>query len=126
MTDHFELSIMIGSRAISGSVAIRLRNLVIACSESSIASSMFTSRMLAPPRTCSSATSAACAKSPARDQAPEPRRPGDVGALADHLEVAVGADGQRLEAGVPGEPVGAARPPRGARRRRPRAAIARM
>ncbi len=51
MTDHLELSTMIGRRAISGSVASRLRNVVMACSESSIASSMLTSRMLAPPRT---------------------------------------------------------------------------
>ncbi len=65
MTDHFELSIMIGRRAISGSVATRLRNRVIARSESSIPSSMFTSRRLAPPRTWSSATSAAWAKSSA-------------------------------------------------------------
>ena len=35
----------------------------------------------------------------ALDQPREPRRAGDVGALADHLEVAVGPDGQRLEAG---------------------------
>ena len=33
------------------------------------------------------------------DQAGEPRRAGDVRPLADHLEVAVGADGQRLETG---------------------------
>ena len=51
ITDHFELSTMIGSRAISGSVAMRFRNVVIAASESSIPSSMLTSRMLAPPRT---------------------------------------------------------------------------
>ena len=36
---------------------------------------------------------------PARDQPREPLRAGDVGALADHDEVAVGTDGQRLEAG---------------------------
>ena len=59
MTDHFELSTMIGTRAISGSVAIRFRNVVIARSESSMPSSMLTSSMLAPPRTCSSATSSA-------------------------------------------------------------------
>ena len=58
-TVHFELSIMIGSREISGSVAIRLRKCVIACSESSSPSSMLTSIRFAPPRTCSSATSTA-------------------------------------------------------------------
>ncbi len=55
---------MIGSRAISGSVATRLRNVVIACSPSSRSASMFTSMRFAPPRTCSSATSRACWKSP--------------------------------------------------------------
>ena len=35
----------------------------------------------------------------ALDQPGEPRRAGHVGPLADHLEVAVGADGQRLETG---------------------------
>ena len=63
MTDHFELSIITGTRAISGSVAIRLRNLVISCSDSSMASSMFTSMMLAPPRTWSTATSVAAVTS---------------------------------------------------------------
>ena len=57
MTDHFELSIMTGTRAISGSVATRLRNVVMACSESNRSASMFTSIRFAPPRTCSSATS---------------------------------------------------------------------
>ena len=47
---------MIGRRAASGSVAIRLRKVVIACSASSRSASMFTSSRFAPPRTCSSAT----------------------------------------------------------------------
>ena len=64
MTDHFELSIITGTRAISGSVATRLRKRVIVSSESSSASSMLTSMMLAPPRTWSRATSAAAARSP--------------------------------------------------------------
>ncbi len=58
-----ELSTMIGSRAASGSVARRLRNVVIACSASSRSASMFTSSRFAPPRTCSSATSTAPWKS---------------------------------------------------------------
>ena len=57
--DQRELSTMIGRRATSGSVAIRLRNVVIACSPSSRSASMFTSSRFAPPRTCSSATSTA-------------------------------------------------------------------
>jgi hypothetical protein len=40
------------------------------------------------------------------DQPSEARRTGDVRALPDHLEVAVRPDRQRLEAGVPGEGVG--------------------
>ena len=50
-TVHFELSIMIGRREISGSVAMRFRKCVIACSESSRPSSMLTSMRFAPPRT---------------------------------------------------------------------------
>lgn len=42
---------IIGSFAISGSEAIRFKNLVIAASESSIPSSMFTSITCAPPST---------------------------------------------------------------------------
>ena len=63
-TDQRELSTMIGIRATSGSVATRLRKVVIARSPSSRSASMFTSRRLAPPRTCSSATSTAAWKSP--------------------------------------------------------------
>jgi hypothetical protein len=55
---------MIGMRAISGSVATRFRNVVIACSDSSRSASMLTSRRFAPPRTCSSATSTPPVKSP--------------------------------------------------------------
>ena len=105
MTDHFELSIMIGRRAISGSVAMTFRNVVIAASESSIPSSMLTSRMLAPPRTWPSATSARLDELAAGDEPRESLRAGDVGPLADHDEVAVGADGQRFKAGELGEPV---------------------
>ena len=69
-----ELSTMIGSRATSGSVATRLRNVVIACSPSSRSASMFTSRRFAPPRTCSSATSSALLVVAGLDQAAEARR----------------------------------------------------
>ena len=55
-TLHRELSIITGMRATSGSVAIRFRNVVIACSPSSRSASMLTSSRLAPPRTWSSAT----------------------------------------------------------------------
>ena len=46
-------------RAMSGSAAMRLRKMVIACSESSRASSMFTSTICAPFSTWSRATSTA-------------------------------------------------------------------
>ena len=52
MTLHFELSIMIGMREISGSLPIKFRKRVMAASESIIPSSIFTSRMLAPLCTC--------------------------------------------------------------------------
>ena len=48
ITSHLELSIMIGTRAISGSAAIRFRNSIIACFESISPSSMFTSMICAP------------------------------------------------------------------------------
>ena len=57
---------MIGTRAMSGSAASRLRNVLMACTESSRPSSMFTSRICAPPSTCCRATSSASAYCPAR------------------------------------------------------------
>ncbi len=57
MTSHFDESIITGTRAISGSAAIRFRNLTIAALESSIASSMLTSMIWAPFATCWRATS---------------------------------------------------------------------
>ncbi len=56
MTDHFDESIMIGTRAMSGSAAIRLRNRTIASSESSRPSSMLTSMIWAPFSICERAT----------------------------------------------------------------------
>ena len=47
---------MIGTREMSGSAAIRLRNLTMAASESSRPSSMFTSMIWAPASTCCRAT----------------------------------------------------------------------
>ena len=61
MTDHFDESIMIGTRAMSGSAAIRLRKVTIASSESSRPSSMLTSSTWAPLATWSRATSSAAA-----------------------------------------------------------------
>ena len=59
MTDHFELSIIIGTRAISGSEAIMFKNRCMHAAESSMASSMLTSMICAPFSTCCRATATA-------------------------------------------------------------------
>ena len=59
ITVHFELSTMTGTREMSGSAAIRFRNVTMAASESSRPSSMLTSRMAAPLSTCWRATCSA-------------------------------------------------------------------
>jgi hypothetical protein len=59
ITDHFDESIMIGTREMSGSDAIRFRKRVIAACESSIASSMLMSMTWAPFSTCWRATDSA-------------------------------------------------------------------
>ncbi len=51
ITSQRDESIMIGTRAISGSAAIRCKNVVMAAGESSMPSSMLTSIRLAPLRT---------------------------------------------------------------------------
>ena len=52
MMSHFELSIIIGTREISGSAAIKFRNFTIAYSPSNIPSSILMSMICAPPSTC--------------------------------------------------------------------------
>ena len=59
ITLHLELSIMTGTRAMSGSAATRFRKRVMALSESSMPSSMLTSMIWAPPSTCWRATASA-------------------------------------------------------------------
>ena len=61
ITVHFELSIITGTRAMSGSAAISFRKVVIAYSASSRPSSMLTSITWAPFSTCWRATSTAAA-----------------------------------------------------------------
>ena len=56
ITSHLDESIMIGTRLMSGSAAIRRKNLTIAASESRRPSSMFTSITWAPLATCWRAT----------------------------------------------------------------------
>ena len=60
MTLHLELSIISGTRAMSGSEATSCRKRVMAAAESSIASSMLTSITCAPFSTCWRATVSAC------------------------------------------------------------------
>ena len=52
MTVHFDESIITGTRAMSGSAAMRFRKRTMAASESSMPSSMFTSMICAPSCTC--------------------------------------------------------------------------
>ena len=59
ITVHLEESIMTGTRAMSGSAAIRFRKRTIAASESSMPSSMLMSITCAPLATCWRATSSA-------------------------------------------------------------------
>ncbi len=59
ITSHLELSTITGTRAMSGSPAIRFRKVVMAAAESSRPSSMFTSMTWAPASTCWRATSSA-------------------------------------------------------------------
>ncbi len=66
ITSHFDESIMMGTRAISGSPAIRFRKRTIAALLSSMASSMLMSMIWAPFSTCWRATASACSKSPLR------------------------------------------------------------
>ncbi|MBV6476939.1 MAG: hypothetical protein MOGDAGHF_02565 [Rhodocyclaceae bacterium] len=66
ITSHFEESIITGTRAMSGSEAIRLRNFTIAACESSMASSMLTSITCAPASTWARATETASANWPLR------------------------------------------------------------
>ncbi len=55
ITENFDESTITGTRAMSGSAAIRLRKVFIASSESSRPSSMLTSITCAPFSTCSRA-----------------------------------------------------------------------
>ncbi len=61
ITENFEESTITGTRAMSGSAAIRLRKVTIAFSESSRPSSMLTSMICAPFSTCSRAIASAAA-----------------------------------------------------------------
>src|SRR5207245_4420611 len=64
-TVHLEESTMIGTREISGSAAIRLRNFTIVASPSISASSTLMSSRLAPLSTCCRAIARQASQSPA-------------------------------------------------------------
>ena len=64
ITLHLELSIMMGTREMSGSLAIRFKNRTMAAWLSSMASSMLMSMICAPFSTCWRATTNAASKSP--------------------------------------------------------------
>jgi hypothetical protein len=66
ITLHFDESIMIGTREMSGSLAIRFRKRTMAAWLSSMASSMLMSMICAPFSTCWRATASACSNSPFR------------------------------------------------------------
>ena len=85
----------------SGSAAIRFRNRRIAATPSSMPSSMQTSRMFAPPSTCWRATATASSYLSSLISRRNTARAGDVRALADHDEVRLRRDRQRLETGEP-------------------------
>src|SRR3974377_890465 len=64
ITENFDESTITGTRAMSGSAAIRLRKLIMVCSESSSPSSMLTSITCAPFSTCPRATESRPAQLP--------------------------------------------------------------
>ena len=66
ITSHLDESTMIGTRAMSGSLAIRCRKRTIAALLSSMASSMLMSITWAPFSTCWRATASACSNWPFR------------------------------------------------------------
>ena len=86
-----ELSTMIGTRAISGSVAITFRNVVIASSASRRSASMLTSIRFAPPLHLLERDRDGACEVAGLDQPAEPRGAGHVRALADHHEAGVAA-----------------------------------
>jgi hypothetical protein len=99
MTSHFELSTMTGTRAMSGSLAMRFRKRTMAALLSSMASSMLMSMTCAPFSTCWRATARASSNWPfriIRAKALEPVTLVRSPMLTNSVSC---ADGHRLEAG---------------------------
>ena len=89
---------MIGSRATSGSVATRLRNVVIACGAvEQVGVHVDVEHVRAAAHLLERDLERLLVLA-ALDEAAEARRARDVRALADHHEVRVGRDRERLEA----------------------------
>ena len=86
-TDHLELSIMIGTRLMSGSAAIRFRNRVIMASPSSSASSMLMSMMTGSGFHLLPGDLDRLVKLLFADQSGELAGSGDVVPLANHHEI---------------------------------------
>ena len=99
ITDHFDESIITGTREMSGSEATRCRKRCITAAESSRPSSMFTSMICAPSSTCCRATFSAVSNSPSLISRRKRAEPGDVGALADVDEQRGRVDGAGLQTG---------------------------
>ena len=93
-TDHFDESIIIGTRLISGSAAIKFRNRTMDASESSIASSMLTSIDLGAVFDLLPGDTQRRLVVAGQDQLLEFRRAGDVRALAHHDEALGGIQGR--------------------------------
>ncbi len=99
MTSHFELSIMIGTREISGSPAIRLQKADhrrLAVEHRLVHVDVDDLRAVFD---LLAGDAERLLELVVQDQARERLRPGDVGALADVDEQRVAVDGDRLEAG---------------------------
>ncbi len=99
ITSHLELSIMIGTRAMSGSPAIRFRKRTMAAWLSSMASSMLMSMICAPFSTCWRATASACSNSPFRIMRAKALEPVTLVRSPMLTNSESGADGHRLQAG---------------------------
>ena len=99
MTLHLDESIITGTRAISGSPAIRFRKRTMAAWLSSMASSMLTSMTWAPFFDLLARDGQGFFKLPGQDQARKGLGASDVGALTDVDEQRALANGDGLQAG---------------------------
>ena len=99
ITSHLEESTMIGTRAMSGSLAIRCRKRTMAALLSSMASSMLMSITWAPFSTCWRATARASSNWPLRIMRAKALEPVTLVRSPMLTNRLPGADGHRLQAG---------------------------